>query len=105
MDQMHRIKMKIAGAEFEAEGDPEVIKQQFAEFMAVIAKIPTAAPAPPSAAATPPPSIPTPNNNDQSPNAAQQQTVTNGNGGGLDRALLDRVFMQGEPLSLAARPQ
>lgn len=86
---MHRIKVKIGNAEFEAEGKPELVKKQYDEFMAAVANLPKA-PAAESVAA--PTAEPEPR-----PNAAGNSK--------LSTAIIDRVFRQDDPLSLMDTPK
>lgn len=39
MDSPYRLKVKVAGHEFEAEGDPETVQSQFAEFKEMISNL------------------------------------------------------------------
>jgi hypothetical protein len=51
MDSPYRLKIKVGGHEFEAEGDPEHVREQFQAFKELVASMPatTAQVAPPSA--------------------------------------------------------
>jgi hypothetical protein len=77
----HRIKVKIGPYEFDAEGDPDAVKQQYADFMTLVSQAPSITPAAPNPVQPPPPAE---------------------NVGKVDVA---RVFRQGDPLSLAALPR
>lgn len=83
MDTTHRIKVKIGPAEFEAEGDPELVKQQFAEFMAAVSAIPQAQP-------DKPPGLPPRND----PGASL-----------ISKDIFDRVFRRDDGISLLAMPR
>lgn len=99
MEPTHRLKIKIGSAEFEAEGAPEMVKAQYESFLAALtlaAKTPPT-PAPALAAAAFAPASP----NDD----GRSETPTPPGGAALDRALLERVFSAGDPLSLAALPR
>lgn len=90
MDNKHRLKIKIGAAEFEAEGDPELVKAQFEAFLKAIPEASAIVPAP---AAPLPPAAPV---------GANPAAPAPGN---LDQDLLGRVFAQGDPLSLTALPR
>lgn len=81
--ETHRIKMKIGVHEFEAEGPREIVTAQFDAFMSAVSSIPTVAPSPVNQLGTP-----------ITPAAPEE----------VSRTILDRVFRQGETLSLAALP-
>lgn len=88
----NRIKIKIGDSEFEAEGPAEIIAPQFEAFMAAIAALPKVVA---SALATPAANSP-----GQIYPPATNTVLT----GGVPQNVLDRVFRQGETLSLAALP-
>jgi len=81
----HRIKVKLGDAEFDAEGKPEDVKAQYDAFLALLAALPKTQP--PAAS--------------EKPIGASALTAPPGE---VERALLDRVFRQGDVLSLAALP-
>src|ERR1700730_17853323 len=85
MEPMHRIKVKIGAAEFDAEGSPELVKEQYEAFLSAISQQPTLL-------VNPEPS---------SPSKSEPQMVQ----GKFARALIDRVFRQGDPLSLMDTPK
>lgn len=89
MEQAHRIKIKIGNAEFDAEGSPELVKEQFKEFMAAISLMGSDKPL--SIVPTGTPDVP--------PNPAPSDKS------GVDASILERIFMRGDPLSLAALPK
>ena len=80
----HRIKVKLGDAEFDAEGKPEDVKAQYDAFLKLLGSRPKAEAAPPLKPALEKPNPATP--------------------GEVERGLLDRVFRQGDILSLAAIP-
>src|SRR2546425_533565 len=80
----HRIKVKLGDAEFDAEGKPEDVKAQYDAFLKLLASLP-------KTQATP--------NKPATPDKPKPATP-----GEVERGLLDRVFRQGEVLSLAAIP-
>jgi hypothetical protein len=84
----YRIKLKIGDNEFDAEGDPEIVKEAFANFMKAVAAMPPPKANPPESELPPPPPPPP------------------GLGGvPANPAEFSRVFRQGDPLSLAALPR
>jgi hypothetical protein len=89
MEQAHRIKIKIGNAEFDAEGSPELVKEQFKEFMAAVSLMGPEKSANPTPAANLP-ALPNPPLVDKT---------------GVDASILERIFMRGDPLSLAALPK
>lgn len=91
--ESHRIKVKLGDAEFDAEGKPEAVQAQYEAFLAAIAAIPKKTPETP----------PTPIINGTGALAAAAATV---NGvGAVTGVTMDRVFRQGDRLSLAALPK
>lgn len=87
-----RIKVRIGDAEFEAEGPQELITKQFDSFMAVVSATPKKEPtAPPSAAVGGP---------TQPASGAAPPTPASE----VASAVMERVFRQGDTLSLAALP-
>ncbi len=85
METKHRIKVKIGASEFEAEGNQELVKKQFGEFMAAVSQLSAQSSTPPpkhgNDADKLPPNIPIP------------------------RDVLSRVFRSDEPFSLLAKPR
>ena len=92
--ETNRIKMKIGDAEFEAEGSSEIITKQFDAFMKAVDARSKQAPVP--AAITPA----TQALNIESPVAPIVTPTISG----VSQDILDRVFRQGDHLSLAALP-
>jgi hypothetical protein len=96
METTQRIKVKIGAAEFEAEGLPDLVKQQFDSFLQAVAANPTPPPIEPRNAAAPAeprddPPAPTPPGDNLSPE--------------LSEATMNRVFRQDGVLSLMALPK
>jgi hypothetical protein len=87
MEIPHRMKVKLGSNEFEAEGKPELVKKQWEEFKVMVAQL-----ASKQTAETP--VVP--------PTPGVQKPVIHSK---LPKALLDRVFRQGEPLSLMDTPK
>ena len=87
MDTTHRMKVKLGSNEFEAEGNPELVKKQWEEFKAIVAQLPKEPfdvnPADP----------------------ATQKSAAPAIHSKLPKAALDRVFRQGDPLSLMDIPK
>ncbi len=92
----HRIKVKLGDAEFDAEGSPEAVQAQYDAFLAAVAAVPRktpdsqAQPVVVGAAAL-----------------ATGQATVNGVGAvsGVATGIMERVFRQGDTLSLAALPR
>ena len=82
--ETHRIKTKIGVHEFEAEGPKELVTAQFEAFMAAVSSMPKDTPTTITPPVVPPPPLP---------------LVTAATG-----EVLERVFRQGDTLSLAALP-
>jgi hypothetical protein len=83
MENRHRIKVKIGQHEFEAEGKEGVVTKQYDDFIAAVSRLPSQAqqqPTPEKKAAI-------------HPNAA------------IPKEVLDRVFREGDPLSLMHPPK
>lgn len=85
----HRIKIKLGNAEFEAEGSPELVKKQYADFMAAVANLPKAASETPAE----------PNSNEAKPDGNDAISSR------LPKAIVDRVFRWDDPLSLMDTPK
>lgn len=90
MEPTHRLKIKIGSAEFEAEGPPELVKEQFASFLAAL---------PQASKESPPPAAVAPVAPVETPGITPPPALT------LERDVLGRVFADGEPLSLMALPR
>jgi hypothetical protein len=88
---MHTIKVKINGAEFEASGEPEAVKEQYAEFIKLLAQQPMNVAANAQAAAT--------------RVASSEPTDSGGGETKAVRSLMDRVFrVDGDVISLNVLP-
>jgi len=90
----HRIKVKLGDAEFDAEGKPEVVQAQYEAWLALVSSLPKAPaePAAPLGAAAAPVGGQSPPPGSEAPS-------------GVPFTIMDRVFRQGDVLSLAARPR
>ena len=85
METTHRMKVKLGSNEFEAEGDPALVKKQWEEFKAIVAQLP-------KEPAVDKPSTPSPH----------KPGITHGT---IPKTILDRVFRPGDPLSLMDTPK
>lgn len=96
MEATHRIKVKLGPNEFEAEGKTELVKQQYAEFLAIVAQFPRTGHAEKSADQLP----------DRGKKAGADADANNtfAGSGKIDKAILNRVFRMDDPLSLMDTP-
>jgi hypothetical protein len=90
MEPKHRIKIKLGNAEFEAEGEPDIVNKQYDDFMAALAALPKA------------PTASTPDDPKADPEEKRSGAATNHSK--PSKEVLSRVFRQDEPLSLMDRP-
>lgn len=87
---MHTIKVKINGAEFEASGEPEAVKEQYAEFIKLLAQQPV------------------PTAQKSKGNGSHEEIPPGDSAGKSDpiQAILDRVFrIEGDIISLNVLPE
>jgi len=86
MEPMHRIKVKIGAAEFDAEGSPDLVKEQYEAFLRIVSQQPQ----PVLKAET-----------IADPEKPEPQVVH----GKIPQPVIDRVFKQGNLLTLMDTPK
>lgn len=90
MEPVHRIKVKIGTAEFEAEGKRDLVVKQYDEFIAIVSQMPKVA------ANEAQPALP--------PDAEKKVHAAFGSSK-IPKSVLDRVFRQNGVLSLMDTPK
>jgi hypothetical protein len=96
MEAPHRMKVKLGPNEFEAEGKAELVKKQYADFLAMVAQFHGTAPA--EKADDRLPETAKKAGSDADANKAATSNIK------IDKAILERVFRMEDPLSLMDTP-